>query len=85
MEKPLIFGRTILFGNRGQGPVLPTLPVPPHSFSAKGEEKLNKKIADRKGTEGNLLNLFHLISLNHVKTKPQNVLHSGLCPTQCAN
>lgn len=55
------------------------------SFNTRGEERQSTSISDRKGTEGNLPNLFHLISLNHVKTKPQNVLHSGLCPTQCAN
>lgn len=88
-ENPSLSGRNILFGSRGgAGPLLPrpsTQKNEARALHTRGKEKTNTNISDQKGMEGNLLNLFRLISLNHVKTKPKNVLHSGLCPTQCAN
>lgn len=53
--------------------------------SLPGIGKPNISDGKANGEGGNLQNLFHLLSLNHVTTKPPNVLHSGLCPTQCAS
>lgn len=60
--KPIDLWKDVLFGNIGpEAPALPTASPYPYLFRTRGKEK--KNITDQKGTEGNLLNLFHLVSL----------------------